>query len=82
MNPPDSGREAARWLFLLSAATLVAIVAVYAVNTLLAVGVTVLAIAAVGFLLWVIGGRLWDAARHGKPIIRGNWRSGGDDGGD
>lgn len=79
MRLPDSAAEGARWLLIAVAAALVLIVAVYAVNALLAVGVLLVLLVVAGVLVWVIGGRLWDAARHGKPLIRGDW---GDDGGE
>jgi predicted lysophospholipase L1 biosynthesis ABC-type transport system permease subunit len=82
MKLPSNGREALRWLFVAGAVALIAVVAVYAVNAVLAVAVTAGAVLLVGFLGLVVGGRLWDALRHGKPLVRGDWRSGGDGGGD
>jgi len=49
------------------------IVGVYAVNALLAVGTLVVILAVGGFVLWIVGGRIVDALRHGKPLIRGDW---------
>lgn len=70
---PSSMGGLVRWLFILGAILLVAIVAVYAVNALLAVGTLLLVLAVVGFVVWIVGGRIVDALRHGKPLIRGDW---------
>jgi hypothetical protein len=82
MRLPDSAAEGLRWTVLVVALALLAIVAVYAVNALLSVGVFLVLLVVTGLLLWVVFGRLWDWARHGKPLLRGGWRSGGEMDGD
>lgn len=58
---------------------LLVIVGYYAINTLMAVGVTLVIVVVAGFIIWIAGGRLWDKFRHGKPIRRGG-NGGGDSG--
>jgi hypothetical protein len=86
MRLPDSGAETLRWLTSVLVVGLIVVVAVYAVQTLLAVGVLIAIIVVALFVGYVIGGRLWDWARHGKPLLRGRMRggeiSGGESGGD
>ncbi len=70
---PSSMGGFAQWLFVAVAIAAIVIVAVYAVNALLAVGTLVVVLAVGGFVLWIVGGRIIDALRHGKPLIRGDW---------
>jgi len=78
---PSSAPEAARWLFVAFSLTLIVVVGYYAINALAAVGFMIVLLVVGGLLLWIIAGRLWDAFRHGKPLIRGDWTD-GDGGGD
>jgi len=73
---PSSMGGFARWLFIVAGIALVVVVGVYAVNALLAVGTLVVILAVGGFILWIVGGRIVDALRHGKPLIRGDWGGG------
>jgi len=70
---PTSMGGVATWLFVAVAIAAVVIVAVYAVNALLAVGTLVIVLVVGGFFLWIVGGRILDALRHGKRLIRGDW---------
>lgn len=70
---PSSMTGFAQWLFIVVAVVLIGIVAIYAVNALLAVGTLAVVLVVGGFLLWIVGGRIVDALRHGKPLIRGDW---------
>jgi len=74
---PSSMTAFTQWLFVIIGLTIVVIVGAYAVNALLAMGTVVIVLVVVGFVLWIVGGRLLDALRHGKPLIRGDW--GGED---
>jgi len=62
-----------RWLFIVGGLALLVIVGAYAVNALLAIGTLVIVLGVGGFVLWIVGGRVVDALRHGKPLIRGDW---------
>lgn len=78
---PTTLPEALKWLFVALGVLLLAVVAIYAVNALAALGVTLLFLVVVGLFLWVVVGRLWDTVRHGKPLKRGDWDLGRDNNG-
>lgn len=82
MRLPDSGSEAFRWLFIAGAVALVAILGYYAFNAMLTIGVMLGLWIVAGIVVLVVGGRVWDVFRHGKPLFRGDWRDGGGEGGD
>lgn len=72
---PSTGAEAARWLLILVGLAILAIVAVYAVNVIVSIAITAALLIVAGLIVWIVGGRLWDWARHGKPLLRGDWKS-------
>lgn len=74
---PNTAAGSLKWIGVLAAVVLLAVVGIYAVNALLAMGVTLLVIAVVAAVAWVVLGRLSDWLRHGKPLLR---RGGGGDG--
>lgn len=78
---PETLSEAGRWLVVAVALAILAIIGYYAVNAIMAVGIMAAILLVVGVIVWIVGGRLWDWARHGKPLVRRDWRStrGGDE---
>lgn len=63
-------RRPIEWLIIGVAVAGAAILAIYAVNALLAVAVWLALFAVAVLAAWIILGRLWDTLRHGKPLFR------------
>lgn len=76
----DAPTSASGILFILSVIALV-VIAIFATSlgTIL-LGLVVVAVLA--YLVYILGGRLHDSFRHGKPILRGRARKQSESGGD
>lgn len=61
-----------RGLLLVAGAAIALIILIFA-TTMGAIVLGLILLAVVLYLVWVVGGRLNDWFRHGKPIFRGNW---------